>query len=126
MGSQIKIIENTTRYVSLLFLGICSTFLVLVATLIYNPSYNKHWAITPPEFGYTLMALDNLLNVICLYLQYSFMVNIYNKYSNGIRLCWRCLLTKIAMNSQERRYKTAANESYNDDGDDKMGHEVQL
>eukprot|EP01084_Bolivina_argentea_P269790 458601_1 len=108
---QIKMIENATRYVSLLTMGIfstcCSTAFIWIIwmCLIYRGLYEDVTIII-----FVVLSIDAVINIIGLYMQFPFSVHYYEKYCKYLHLCWRYLLTKKATNVLMKRYKNAENE----------------
>ena len=99
---QIKMIENATKYVSLLFLGIFSTQLLASVYIICS-----HIFEVDNDLLFIMTSLDSSINVICAYLQFSVSTSYYHKYCKYLHLCWRYLLTKKATFHLEKRYKQA-------------------
>ena len=109
---QIKMIENATKYVSLLFLGIFTTLMLGGVYLIFSYAFGLH-----NDLMFILTSLDSSINVICSYLQFSFTTSYYHKYCKYLHLCWRYLLTKKAKHHLEKRYKQALKELKCSDSD---------
>eukprot|EP01084_Bolivina_argentea_P269791 458613_1 len=105
---QIKMIENATKYVCLLTMGISTSFCTMVfiwICWIYFAKYEHNVAII-----FAILSIDGVINTTGLYLQFPFAFNHYEKYCKCLHLCWRYILTKNATNALMNRYKTAQNE----------------
>eukprot|EP01083_Nonionella_stella_P203262 741832_1 len=104
---QMKMIENTTRYVSLSNLGILITFIsvVLLVSIGVNLTPTMKWF----QIVFIVMCVNSTVHVICLYLQYSFSTKYYEKYCVSIHLCWRYILTRKAAKALNKRYEGTAN-----------------
>eukprot|EP01084_Bolivina_argentea_P287448 493238_1 len=93
---QIKVIDNATRYVSLLSMGIfsstscCVMVIVLIWWFIGKQYINKEYV----NIVFAIICIDCVINIIGLYLQFAFACKYYNKYCKRIHLCWRYLLIK--------------------------------
>eukprot|EP01083_Nonionella_stella_P065810 172750_1 len=110
---QIKMIETTTRYVSLLSLGIFSTFCGAIASFFvhyYSVPYYETFMV-----AYIISSVDCLINIICLYLQYPFATNYYHRYCKCLHLCFRYILTRQATKALLRRYRNSMEQAQNDE-----------
>ena len=110
---QIKMIENATRYISLLVMSVltdCMTMIILFPFVKYYieiESYGNKWQ-------FILIMAPNitiLVNIICLQLQYPFGTKYYNKYCSLMHKCWRSILTQQATSSLMQRYNDSKQEN---------------
>eukprot|EP01084_Bolivina_argentea_P194479 333683_1 len=90
--TQIKLIDNATRYVALLSMGIISSFCLMVIVVIWW--HGLGWQKEAFNIIDVFLSIDCVINIIGLYLQFSFGRNYYDKYCKGLHLCWKHLLTK--------------------------------
>eukprot|EP01084_Bolivina_argentea_P297377 512300_1 len=110
---QIKMIENATRYVSLLTLGIFSSFCVFIFIIImFRQAGSRHFYIYY-RISYIIISIDCVINVVCAYSQYSFATKQYERYCKGLHLFWRYVLTRQATNKLVKRYKKALENNKN-------------
>eukprot|EP01084_Bolivina_argentea_P307686 531859_1 len=98
---QKKMIENTTRYISLLTMGIFSSCCVMAFIWIFS---RYVWIFS------LILSIDAVINIIGLYLQFPFSVNHYKKYCKCLHSCWRYILTKNAKSTFMNRHKIVKNE----------------
>lgn len=103
--TQKDLIENISKYVSLLIFAMISSLIVAIAILcgiwIKNIIFRQH-------FFQIILIFTNLdcgINIICLYLQYSFAVDNYHKYCKCIHLLSRKLLRGKAKRSGQKKYR---------------------
>lgn len=103
-NSQKKILNNASKYVSLLALAIFTSILTAVgwslSTFIWDPVENYNtWNSYLEEIMILITAIDTIVNLICLYLQFGFTSKYYNKWCCGLQCCWHKALTMNVMNS---------------------------
>eukprot|EP01083_Nonionella_stella_P242840 846750_1 len=111
---QIQMIETTTRYVSLLSLAIFSTVCAALASFFVLTAAAGHYYelfMIWHMFG----SVDCLVNIICLYLQYTFATDYYHKYCKCLHLCFRCMLTRQATKALMKRYKKCVEQAENEE-----------
>ena len=116
-SAQVKMIESATRYVSLLQTSIISdvTALVIVSIVAYSYTLNDAWPVPYWPLIQVITSINGCVNVLCLYLQYSFANKYYEKYCVIIHRCWRCMLTRKATKSLMKRYQKVIDDNKNSD-----------
>ena len=65
------------------------------------------------QISYIIVSINCVINVLCLYLQYSFANKYYERFCVGIHRCWRCMLTKEATRSMIKKYQKIMDENSN-------------
>ena len=113
-----KIIENATRYSSLIDLSIITSMIAFI--IGYLMRYT--WTMEFFQITYIIGSINSSINVLCLYLQYPFANEYYDKYCVGIHRCWRFILTRKATRLLMKRYQKVQeeNESVNQYGIQQM------
>ena len=114
--SQEKLINQVSRYNSLFTLAASTSIAVSialgVAAIVSVDEGSADYGIVPIMQCITLF--DCVVNVICLFLQYSFATKYYNKYCVCIDKCWKSILYKQVKLGLKKRYakplETAGNE----------------
>ena len=103
--TQKDLIENISKYVSLLIFAMLSSLIVAITILcglwIRNIVFRSHFF----QIILIFSSSDCAINVICLYLQYSFALEDYHKYCKCIHLLSRQLLRQKAKKSGAKRYR---------------------
>ena len=101
---QIKLLNTTAKYISLLSLAILTSWCTFAQIVAYIPTANL-WG----EFGRQIIrvqySLDCTINILCLYLQYPFAEGLYNKYCKCLGNFWLFILRRNAekkMNHKNR------------------------
>ena len=93
---QNELLNTTSKYLSLSALAIFTTFFA-VAVIWYAwelyGEYNQFWDEIIRQIVIMVYPIDCTINVICLYLQYSFATRYYNKYCACFGKCWGYFLT---------------------------------
>eukprot|EP01083_Nonionella_stella_P072558 195676_1 len=100
---QKKLIQHTTKYVGLLSIGISTSVCTLIILIASGDAFGEDWNMKWFQVAYIFLSLDATINITCLYLQYTFAKEYYNKYCKLIHLCWNCMLTRTAERSISRR-----------------------
>ena len=115
-----EILQQTSKYISLLFLAIATTG---IGMLLLSIVYRYCWGYDDPyleaigqQFISIIQSIDCTVNIICLSLQYSFAKEYYAKYCK----CWSNIWTKfIIYITKTKRNKAAIN--MNTPSDKKFG-----
>ena len=107
-SSQAKLLDKTSRYVSVLFFAICSSFMTYIVFFVCA-SYFFAQDQRPYSLGVALMAasIDCAMNVICLYLQYPFAKKYYDKYCGWSGQFWNWLFTTKAERFLQNKYRSS-------------------
>ena len=101
-AKQAKYLKSASKYVSLLFLAISTTFgtfigfaLVMFVYQAINIGDNEQLEVISLRTILIMTPIDCTVNIMCLYLQSSFANETYDKYCGCCGKCWnRCLRQK--------------------------------
>lgn len=121
---QTKLINQISRYVSLISLGIFISVIMTTVAVLVHFRRNREKDATFVEYWLaTLILVDNTLNLIFMSLQYKFTDTFYQKYCKCISSFWFCIFSTFAEKSIESNLKqimemqcsnsTNTNPSYN-------------
>lgn len=108
---QMKMIDSTTRYCSLLHVGILTSLFATVVMIIIGDDLRKSWNIEFFQVAFSVVSVNCVINVICLYLQYPFASEYYRKYCGGIHRCFGFILTQKATRVLMKRYQSNLDEA---------------
>ena len=103
-----ELLYVTTKYVTLLSIAIISSFVswsVSIGLLLMRGNANvqrRSWLMYN-TINCTLVCIDCTVNIICLYLQYSFAQRYYDKYCGWFGNCCTYLFQKWTLHKVERR-----------------------
>ena len=100
--TQTKLLDRTSRYVSLIILAMISSFITIILFISLN---------TP---AIIFSFFDCTVNVICLYLQYPFATKYYDKYCGWINKCLNKILTNNVQKNLERKYRDSEGGDHDD------------
>eukprot|EP01084_Bolivina_argentea_P213655 362793_1 len=85
---QLKMISLSSKYVALFTIAAVASLIVMIFW-----AYQGLEILSVPTIC-TLAGVDACINILCLYLQYSFAQKYYNKYCGLIEICCKIPLTK--------------------------------
>ena len=102
--SQKKILGNAAKYVSLLSLAIFTSILTSIGWMLSSFLWDveENYGTTNSYLEESMVLLTNfvaVVNLICLYLQFSFATKLYQKYCCGLQNCWHHILYSKVVNS---------------------------
>ena len=97
---QKKMISNITRYVSLFCVATLTSFICVV--VISSRRYVDRWEGKEGQIYGTSTIIDSVINMICLYFQYSFNVTYYETYCKCLEKCWAPYFIKKARSNVNR------------------------
>ena len=101
--SQQKMINRIARYNALFSLAAITSTTMVISTGILSiyfgvkgipgggPSVNNYWILSLLQI---ITLFDCLINIICLFLQYSFATDYYFRYCNKLDLCWKNIISR--------------------------------
>ena len=96
-NQQMKFLQMTSKYISLLSLAIITTWITFIDNIIYGKIVKRWgWTVIGHEIFGVQYAIDCAVNVLCLYLQYSFARKYYEKYCQCLGNCCLLILKKMA------------------------------
>eukprot|EP01084_Bolivina_argentea_P040022 73944_1 len=133
VSSQHKLIHITSKYIFLFSIATLTTLLQIILGGLGNYVVGNYIDTTlPHETVHIAAGIDCCVNIICLYLQYSFASNIYDKYCFKMDCCCEKMITKMMGKTmvksmseiREKNYKivhTYENEDDEDSGKEKIG-----
>ena len=98
--TQTKLINQTSRIVSLISIAMLTTF--INAFMFTNSNHASIILLT-------LTYIDCTVNVICLYLTYPFSTKYYDRFCGCFNKCWNHILSRSAKNKMERKYRDHQN-----------------
>ena len=100
--SQQKLINQISRYNALFSLAVFTSALVVVAVSVTIKD-STYWLINVTNYCTTI---DCIVNIVCIYLQYSFATKYYIKYCKLLDLCWKLIINKAIIKSikHDHRY----------------------
>ena len=89
---QKKLLYTATKYITLLLIGVCSTWIICLVWIPFNVLQpdEPEWILV----SIALTGLDMVINITCLYLQFPFSVRYYDKYCSCFGKCCLMLLTR--------------------------------
>jgi len=100
--NQMELIENISKYVSLLSFAMLSSLVVAVAILCGIWSKKIVFRTHFYQIILIFACVDVTINVICLYLQYAFAMPQYKRYCRCIHWLCRCVLRRTAKKSGQK------------------------
>eukprot|EP01083_Nonionella_stella_P254067 873556_1 len=112
--SQKKLIHQIARYNALFALGSVLNVVSLIGfTLSLAVAINKGERYYPQVVASAQIFtnINGVVNVICLYLQYSFATKHYQKYCGCLDLCWKNIFNRKAMKLLKHEYHNASTEA---------------
>ena len=121
---QVILLRATSRYLSLLSLAIFSSWITFIQILIYPAFVDKYG---PSIIGRQIIimnyAIDCVVNIVCLYLQFTFAKVYYQKYCGCLSVCCLYMLKRKAKRDLEKRCSNMIENNkkdikYDDDDDD--------
>ena len=91
---QEKLLYISTKYITLLSIAMISTWIALIFVISYSwlCAFQRIDCISSMEMG--IHCTDSVINLICLYLQFPFAKNLYNKYCLFCSDCCLYMLTR--------------------------------
>ena len=99
---QKRLLYVTTKYTTLLCIAIISTWInyiqVIIKEVIYAIEADSPW------MGILLISngIDSVINIVCLYLQYEFNKEYYDKYCGCLGNCCTYFITKYTLNTAKQ------------------------
>ena len=92
-AQQEKILFITAKYVTLLAIAMISSWITMIFLITYSGlcGFGEYCSDT---LFMVIQCTDSVINIICLYLQFPFAKNIYNKYCLCCRSCCLYMLTR--------------------------------
>ena len=101
---QEKLLYVTTKYVTLLSIAMISTWITVIFAICYSwlclfGRIDEEYCVY--SVWMEVRCTDSLINIICLYLQFPFAKNIYNRYCLYCRNCCQYVLTRRTFLSRE-------------------------
>lgn len=100
--NQTKLINEISRYVSLISMAILITLLMIVLSMICT-AYNDEALI---HYTATLLLFDAVGNILLLSLQFAFANKYYKKYCQCIKVFWYFIFATFAERSMESKLKS--------------------
>ena len=92
--SQERLLNQTSRYVSLISIALISSFVTFSIFLLWYEFIAMR----------IICHIDCAINVICLHLQYPFATKSYNKYCGCINKCLNVILSRRTRGNMEKKY----------------------
>ena len=103
--SQRKIIKQVSRYNALFFVAASTSIIVTIALSIAAgialERDTDYWVISIMQ---CISLIDCVVNIISLYLQYSFSTKYYEKYCKCLDKCWMSIFDKYIKQSVRNQY----------------------
>ena len=108
-SGQAKLLDRTSRYVSLLSIAICSTFITFAVFFICLQFFDNDIKTRRYAFNIAILgtAMDCMVNVLCLWLQFPFTKSFYDRYCSGCGRLWNWLFTTKTERSLQNKYKAS-------------------
>eukprot|EP01084_Bolivina_argentea_P065746 119856_1 len=108
--SQTKLIGQISKYNGLFSLAaitsLCSTIYLFIGVALAPYFHIGYWWIPLAQI---ITIIDCLINVISMYLQYSFAAKYYNKYCKCVSVCCRKIFINKATKSVKKEYFQSIN-----------------
>ena len=123
---QIKLIENTTRYCSMLDIGILGSFISATLIVAFGYLFRYEWNMGFFQIAAIIMCFDFIIKVTTGYLQFSFAIKYYDKYCVLPHRCWRFMLTQQATRSLTKRYQQIENSKTDMDDEEHQSIQQQI
>ena len=104
---QMKVLYITTKYVTLLSIAMISTCITLLMGMCGKIVDLTIGLYGSPYGGVELMvqAIDCVINIVCLYLQFPSSRRYYEKYCGFCQKCFTYLVTRQVLDKEQREYE---------------------
>eukprot|EP01084_Bolivina_argentea_P029222 54228_1 len=105
---QKALIQKTHKYVSIFSLALITTFFTLILWVLYSIAYRvSKLEVLSLKMVIFAHVIDYIINIICLYLQFSFAAKYYDKYCKCIQhcCCWKKVFIINVRKSSSKRFK---------------------
>ena len=103
---SIHLLNTTRKYVTLLSFSILSSWIVCLCIVVLSVFIHSDNDIVNAILA-SIVCIDSVINVICLWLQYRFNQRYYDKYCGTVSTCCVYLIARRRANDDEIRLSTA-------------------